>query len=109
MEIKKVGVLGFTGTMGRGIAQVCAQSGYDVVGSSRSEERAAKAISTIDAALTRSVERGRMSQEDKDAAIARIKGTADTKDFNDCDLVVEVAAEELDIKIKAFAELDGIC
>ena len=109
MEIKKVGVLGFTGTMGRGIAQVCAQSGYDVIGSSRSEERAAKAISTIDAALKRSVERGRMSQEDKDAAIARIKGTADTKDFNDCDLVVEVAAEELDVKIKAFAELDGIC
>jgi 3-hydroxybutyryl-CoA dehydrogenase len=109
MEIKKVGVLGFTGTMGRGIAQVCALSGYEVVGSSRSEDRAAKAISTIDAALARSVERGRMSQEDKDAAIARIKGTADTKDFSDCDLVVEVAAEELDIKIKAFAELDGIC
>lgn len=109
MEIKKVGVLGFTGTMGRGIAQVCAQSGYDVIGSSRSEERAAKAISTIDAALTRSVERGRMSQEDKDAAIARIQGTADIKDFSDCDLVVEVAAEELDVKIKAFTELDGIC
>jgi 3-hydroxybutyryl-CoA dehydrogenase len=109
MEIKKVGVLGFTGTMGRGIAQVCAQSGYDVIGSSRSEERAAKAINTIDAALARSVERGRMSQEDKDAAIARIKGTADTKDFSDCDLVIEVAAEELDVKIKAFTELDGIC
>src|SRR4030042_563157 len=109
MEIKKVGVLGFTGTMGRGIAQVCAQSGYEVIGSSRSEDRAAKAISTIDAALARSVERGRMSQEDKDAAIARLKGTADTKDFSDCDLVVEVAAEELAVKIKAFAELDGIC
>ena len=50
-----------------------------------------------------------MSQEDKDAAIARIKGTADTKDFSDCDLVIEVAAEELDVKIKAFTELDGIC
>ncbi|UCC18068.1 MAG: 3-hydroxyacyl-CoA dehydrogenase family protein, partial [Dehalococcoidales bacterium] len=109
MEIKKVGVLGFTGTMGRGIAQVCAQSGYEVIGSSRSDERAAKAISTIETALARSVERGRMSQEDKDAAIARIKGTADTRDFSDCDLVVEVAAEELDVKIKAFAELDGIC
>jgi 3-hydroxybutyryl-CoA dehydrogenase len=109
MEIKKVGVLGFTGTMGRGIAQVCAQSGYEVIGSSRSEERAAKAISTIDRALTRSVERERISQEDKDAAMARIKGTADTKDFNDCDLVIEVAAEELDVKIKAFTELDGIC
>jgi 3-hydroxybutyryl-CoA dehydrogenase len=109
MEIKKVGVLGFTGAMGRGITQVCAQAGYEVIGSSRSEERAAKTIATIDAAMSRSVERGRMTQEDKDAAIARIKGTADVKDFKDCDLVIEVAVEELDVKKKAFAELDGIC
>jgi len=109
MEIKKVGILGFTGPMGRGIAQVCAQSGYEVIGSSRSEDRASKAIGTIDSALKRSVERGRMSQEDKDAAIARIKGTADVKDFKDCDLVIEAAAEKLDVKIEAFTELDGIC
>ena len=102
MEIKKVGVLGFTGPMGRGIAQICAQSGYEVIGSSRSVDRANKAISTIDAALGRSVERGRMSQEDKDAAITRIKGTADIKDFKDCDLVIEAAAEKLDIKKEAF-------
>ena len=109
MEIKKVGVLGFTGPMGRGIAQICAQSGYEVIGSSRSVDRANKAISTIDAALGRSVERGRMSQEDKDAAIARIKGTADIKDFKDCDLVIEAAAEKLDIKKEAFTSLDKIC
>jgi 3-hydroxybutyryl-CoA dehydrogenase len=109
MEIKRVGVLGFTGAMGRGITQVCAQAGYQVVGSSRSEERAAKAVTTIDAALARSVERGRLSQEDKDAAISRIKGTANVKDFNDCDLVIEVAVEDLEVKKKAFAELDGIC
>ena len=109
MEIKKVGVLGFTGPMGRGIAQICAQSGYEVIGSSRSVDRANKAISTIDAALGRSVERGRMSQEDKDAAITRIKGTADIKDFKDCDLVIEAAAEKLDVKKEAFASLDKIC
>jgi len=109
MEIKKVGILGFTGPMGRGIAQICAQSGYEVIGSSRSEDRAAKAISTIDSALGRSVERGRMSQEDKDAAIARIKGTANIEDFKDCDLVIEAAAEKLDVKIEAFTQLDGIC
>jgi len=109
MDIKKVGVLGFTGAMGRGITQVCAQAGYDVTGSSRSEERAAKAVGTIDAALGRSVERGRLSQEDKDAAISRIRGTANTRDFSDCDLVIEVAAEDLEIKKQAFAELDGIC
>ena len=109
MEIKKVGVLGFTGPMGRGIAQVCAQSGYEVIGSSRSEDRANKVIGTIDAALARSVERGRMSQDDKDAAITRIKGTADIKDFKDCDLVIEAAAEKLDVKKEAFASLDEIC
>jgi 3-hydroxybutyryl-CoA dehydrogenase len=109
MEIKKVGVLGFTGPMGRGIAQICAQSGYEVIGSSRSVDRANKAISTIDAALGRSVERGRMSQEDKDAAIAHIKGTADIKDFKDCDLVIEAAAEKLDVKKEAFTSLDEIC
>jgi 3-hydroxybutyryl-CoA dehydrogenase len=109
MEIKKVGILGFTGPMGRGITQVCAQSGYEVIGSSRSADRAAQTISTIDAALKRSVDRGRLTQEDKDAAIARIKGTADTKDFNDCDLVIEAAAEKLTITKEAFTELDGIC
>ncbi len=109
MEIKKVGVLGFTGAMGRGITQVCAQAGYEVLGSSRSEERATKTVATIDAAMGRSVERGRMSQEDKDAAISRIKGTANVKDFSDCDLVIEVAVEELDVKKGVFAELDGIC
>jgi 3-hydroxybutyryl-CoA dehydrogenase len=109
MEIKKVGILGFTGPMGRGITQLCAQSGYEVIGSSRSEERAAKTIGTIDAALGRSVQRGRISQEDKDAAIKRIKGTANTKDFADCDIVIEAAAEKLDVKKAAFTELDGIC
>ena len=109
MEVKKVGVLGFTGAMGRGITQVCAQAGYEVIGSSRSEERATKTVGTIDAALGRSVERGRMSQEDKDAAMALIKGTANVKDFSDCDLVIEVAVEELEVKKQAFIELDGIC
>ena len=109
MEIKKVGILGFTGAMGRGIAQICAQAGYEVVASSRSEERAAKGVASIDTALARGVERGRISQEDKDAAISRIKGTTNTKDFQDCDLVIEVAVEDLEVKKKAFAELDGIC
>jgi 3-hydroxybutyryl-CoA dehydrogenase len=109
MEIKKVGILGFTGPMGRGIAQLCAQSGYKVIGSSRSQDRAVSTIKTIDAALARSVERGRLSKEDKEAAISRIQGTADTKDFADCDLVIEAAAEKLEVKKEAFIELDGIC
>lgn len=109
MEIKKVGVFGFTGAMGRGIAQICAQAGYQVIASSRSEERMAKGVASIDAALARGVERGRVTKEDKDAAMSRMKGTTNVKDFQDCDLVIEVAVEDLEVKKKAFAELDTIC
>lgn len=109
MEIKKVGILGATGTMGRGIAQICAQAGYQVLASSRSEQRLAEAMAFIDSALARSVERGRLTKEAKDAALARIKGTTDIKDFKDCDLVIEVASEDLEVKKKTFAELDKIC
>lgn len=109
MEIKKVGVLGFTGTMGRGIVQIAAQAGYQVVASSRNEERSAKGVSSIDSTLGRAVERGRLTQEDKDAAMSRITGTTDINDFKDCDLVIEVAVEDLEIKKATFAELDKIC
>ncbi|MFC2020341.1 3-hydroxyacyl-CoA dehydrogenase family protein [Chloroflexota bacterium] len=107
--MKKVGILGVTGTMGRGIAQICAQAGYQVVASSRNEERLTKALASIDGTLARLVERERLSQEGKDAAMSRIKGTTDINDFKDCDLVIEVAAEDLEIKKQTFAELDKIC
>ncbi len=109
MEIKKVGVYAFTGPMGLGIAQVCAQSGYQVLGSSRSQERVDKALASINAALTRSVDSGRISQQDKDAALSRIKGTTNTKDFHDCDLVIEAAVEDIEVKKRTLAELDKIC
>ena len=86
MKIEKVGVLGMTGFMGQGIVQVCAQYGYQVVGSSRSEGRVKESLGVIDSRLTKSVARGRISQQEKDAALARVKGTTDIKDFGDCDL-----------------------
>ena len=109
MEIKKVGILGATGTMGRGIVQICAQAGYQVVASSRDKKRLNDALAFIDSTLGRSVERGRLTKEAKDAALAKIQGTTDTLDFRDCDLVIEVAAEDLELKKKTFAELDKIC
>ena len=109
MEIKKVGVLGMTGSMGLGIVQVCAQSGYQVIASSRSEERLSKGLASIDKILNRSVEKGRISQEEKKAAFGRIKGTINISDFSDCDLVIEVAAEDLALKKKIFTDLDTIC
>lgn len=109
MKIEKVGVLGMTGFMGQGIVQVCAQYGYQVVGSSRSEERVKESLAVIDSRLTKSVAKGRISQQDRDAALARVKGTTDIKDFGDCDLVIETAVETMDLKKGIFAELDSIC
>jgi len=108
MEIKKVGVVG-CGIMGGGIAQVSAQSGYEVVASEINEELLNKGLAAINSILTRSVDKGRISQEDKDATLARIKGTTNTKDFADCDLVIEAIIENMDLKKKLFAELDKVC
>ena len=108
MEIKRVGVVG-CGTMGSGIAQVCAQSGYQVVVSEAKDELLNKGLASINSFLTKSVERGKVSQADKEATLARIKGTTNTKDLSDCDLVVEAAIEDMDLKKKIFAELDKIC
>ncbi len=108
MEIKKVGVVG-CGLMGSGIIQVCAQSGYQVVASEINDELLNKGLSFINKSLTRSVDKGKLSPSDKDATLARIKGTTNTGDFADCDLVIEAAVENMDLKKKLFAELDKIC
>jgi len=108
MEIKKVGVVG-CGIMGSGITQVCAQSGYQVVVSEINDELLNKGLASINSVLTRSVNKGKLSQQDKDAILSRIKGTTNTKDFHDCDLMIEVAIENTDLKKKIFAEIDKIC
>lgn len=108
MEIKKVGVVG-CGTMGGGIAQVCAQSNYQVVVSEINEDLLNKGLAAVNSFLTKSVERGRMSQQDKDTTLSRLKGTTSMQDFHDCDLVIEVVVENIDLKKKIFVELDNIC
>jgi len=108
MGIKKVGVVG-CGTMGSGITQVCAQSGYQVVVSEINAELLNKGLASINSVLTKSVDKGKISQQDKDTTLDRIKGTTDSKDFNDCDLVIEAAIENMELKKKIFAELDKVC
>lgn len=108
MEIKKVGVVGF-GLMGAGITQVCAQSGYAVVVSDISDERVNKGLASIDSRLNKRVEKGKLSQLDKDAIMTKIKGTTSNKDFADCDLIIEAVNEDIELKKKVFAELDKIC
>ena len=108
MEIRKVGVVG-CGLMGAGIVQVCAQSGYQVVTSEINDELLNKGLASINTTLTKNVDKGKLSQEDKDATLARIKGTTNTKDFADCDLMIEAVVENMDLKKKIFAELDKVC
>ena len=103
MEIKKVGVVG-CGTMGNGIVIVCAQAGYQVVVSEINEQLLNKGLAAIDSFLSKSVEKEKITQQDKDAVISRIKGTTDTKDFSDCDLVIEAAIENMDIKKKVHPQ-----
>jgi len=108
MEIKKVGVVG-CGLMGSGIIQVCAQSGYQVVASEINDELLNKGLASINSFLTKGVEKGRITEQDKESTLARIKGTTNTKDFGDCDLVIEAATENMDLKKKIFADLDKVC
>jgi 3-hydroxybutyryl-CoA dehydrogenase len=108
MEIKKVGVVG-CGQMGSGIAQVCAQAGYIVIVSEINDELLQKGLAAIEAYLSRSVQKERITQQDKDNTLSLIKGTTDTGDFGDCDFVIEAAVENLDLKKKIFAEIDKIC
>jgi 3-hydroxybutyryl-CoA dehydrogenase len=107
-EIRKVGVVGL-GTMGAGIAQVAIQAGYDVVGREVSEELADAARTKIEHFLGRAVEKGRMTSDDRDAALVRLRTTTDVADVKDSDLVIEAIVEDLDAKRELFAELDRIC
>jgi 3-hydroxybutyryl-CoA dehydrogenase len=102
-----VGVVGL-GTMGAGIAQVCIQAGVPTVGREVSEELCETARSRIDHYLGRGLEKGRLSAEEKTAALARLETTTELSDLADCDLVIEAIVEELDAKQELFRELDRI-
>jgi 3-hydroxybutyryl-CoA dehydrogenase len=107
VEIRRVGVVGL-GTMGAGIAQISVQSGFDTVGREVSDELADRGRATIERYLGRGVEKGRLSETDRDAAVGRLTLTTDLADLADCDLVIEAALEELELKREVFRELDRV-
>jgi 3-hydroxybutyryl-CoA dehydrogenase len=107
VEIAKVGVVG-CGLMGHGIAQICAQSGWDVVTRELDRERLDAGITKIEKQLGRAVEKGKLEQSDADAIRARIKPTLDYAELADCDLVIEAITEDLEAKLEMWRELDGI-
>jgi 3-hydroxybutyryl-CoA dehydrogenase len=103
-----VGVVGL-GTMGAGIAQLSIEGDLDTVGREVSDELGAKARDRIAHFLRRKVEKGRMTDADREAALGRLTQTTDLADLADCDVVIEAIVEELGPKLELFAELDRIC
>jgi len=108
MEIKRVGIVG-CGMMGSNWTQICAQKGYQVVVSDVNDDLLNKGLARIRSRLMAEVRKGELSEQDKDAILARIKGTTNPNDFSDCDLVIETVVENMDLKKRIFTELDKIC
>ncbi len=108
-DIRTVGVCGAGGTMGAGIAIVAARAGFETVCFDTASEGLDRARKETDGFFGKSVERGKMTAEDKDATMARLRPTTDLGDLGACDLVIEAVFEELSVKKKLVGELDGIC
>jgi 3-hydroxybutyryl-CoA dehydrogenase len=108
MSIKIIGVIG-SGQMGRGIAQVAIQSGFNVILFDIKKEALDFAADFIRTQLNKGVEKAKWSKEQADEAFKKLNCTTDLNDFKDADLVIEAATENKDIKFKIFRDLDGIC
>lgn len=107
MNIQKVMVIG-AGQMGSGIAQVCAQAGYEVKLNDREEKFFDRGFQTISKNLSRNVEKGRMTEDEKQSVLNKISKSLSIEDANDVDLVIEAAVENMEIKQSIFKQLDAI-
>ena len=107
-DIRIVGVLG-GGLMGSGIAQVAAQAGFRTVVREVSEALGQRARSGVERSLAKGIEKGKVTPEARDAALARLGVTTTLSDLADCDIVIEAVVEDLDVKNALWKELDGLC
>lgn len=107
-EIKTVGVLG-CGLMGRGIAQVAAQNGYQTIVREISDELNAKGKAAVVKSLEKFVEKGKLTEDEKAATLDRLSFTTKTGDLSSADIVIEAVTEDLEIKNALWKELDGLC
>ncbi len=107
MSIQTVGIIG-AGTMGSGIAQACAVAGVRVVMVDIAEAAVAKGLASVDASLERLLKKDKLSQADKDAALARIRTSTQYEDLKSADLVIEAATENHALKIKIIQQLDSL-
>jgi 3-hydroxybutyryl-CoA dehydrogenase len=108
VAVQRIGVVGL-GAMGAGIAQVAMEAGLDVVGREVTPELGTAAAGKIGHFLTRKVEKGQRTDEERESAMARLETATELDALADCDLVIEVIVEELDAKRALFAELERIC
>jgi 3-hydroxybutyryl-CoA dehydrogenase len=106
MEIKLVGIVG-SGQMGNGIAQVAAQFGYQVMMMDVSAGALDKGMGTIASSCDRIIKKNAMTEDEKSRLLGRIKTTQDTTALKDCDIVIEAATENIDLKLKIFQDLDS--
>ncbi|HEV7647902.1 MAG TPA: 3-hydroxybutyryl-CoA dehydrogenase [Actinophytocola sp.] len=106
-DVQRVGVVG-TGTMATGIAEVFARKGFDVVLRARAAARADAALGAVRRSLDRQVVKGRLSEEDREAVLGRIRGVVELDELADCDLVIEAVAEDLAVKRAVFGALDEV-
>jgi 3-hydroxybutyryl-CoA dehydrogenase len=106
--IKNVGVIG-AGTMGHGIAQVAAQSKLSVVMLDINDELVNKGLARIEKAMRKGVEKGRWTEEHVEETMKLLRGTTDMKDLANCDIVIEAATENVELKKKIFKDVDNIC
>jgi len=108
MVIKKIGVVG-AGQMGHGIALVSAKAGFEVVLRDITKEYVEKGISKIDKFLSKSIEKGKMKEDEKKKILSRINGTTNVSDMKDADIVIEAIFENVKVKKELFKELDDVC
>ena len=106
--MEKIFILG-AGTMGAGIAQAFAAKGFEVILRDIKDEFVDRGLAGINKGLTKLVEKGKITEETREEILSRISGTTDMNLAEDCDLVVEAAVENMEIKKQIFAELDRIC
>ena len=107
MQISTVGIIG-AGTMGNGIAQACAVSGINVVMVDIADAAVQKGIATVAASLDRLIKKDKITAADKDAALARIKGSTHYEDFKGAQLIIEAATENHELKLKILKQVDAL-
>ena len=107
MKVARIMVVG-AGQMGSGIAQVCAEAGYQVVLNDLKDEFVEKGLGVINKNLGRQVEKGRITEERKAEILGQITKSTSLEDAKDADLVIEAAVENMEVKTKIFADLDRI-